>query len=109
MVNLAPADLRKEGPAYYVPIAVTTVGALQHIWVDTLADSLFVGEQSLDSSTCHWKGILPPNYNCPENGYMCVFAPSAYACEAALLPNTKVLPVENLSEPVGHLTGLTPI
>jgi magnesium chelatase family protein len=108
-VNLAPADLRKEGPAYDLPIAVGILAASQQVWVDALADSLFVGELSLDGSTRHTKGILPLAAMARVEGYRRVFVPAVNADEAALLPDIDVLPVESLSQLVGHLTGLAPI
>ncbi len=108
-VNLAPADLRKEGPSYDLPIAVGILAASQQVWVDALADSLFVGELSLDGSTRHTKGILPLAAMARDEGYRRVFVPTVNADEAALLPDIEVLPVESLSQLVGHLTGLAPI
>ncbi len=108
-VNLAPADLRKEGPAYDLPIAVGILAASQQIWVDALADSLFVGELSLDGSTRHTKGILPLAATAREEGFKRVFVPAVNADEAALLPDIEVMPVESLPQLVGHLTGLVPI
>ncbi|HRQ14067.1 MAG TPA: magnesium chelatase domain-containing protein, partial [Promineifilum sp.] len=58
-VNLAPADLRKEGPAYDLPIAVGVLAATSQIWHNLLDGSLFFGELSLDGATRHTKGVLP--------------------------------------------------
>ncbi|MCA9960197.1 MAG: magnesium chelatase, partial [Anaerolineales bacterium] len=58
-VNLAPADLRKEGPVYDLPIAVGVLAATQQIWLQKLEKALFLGELSLDGATRHTKGILP--------------------------------------------------
>ncbi len=56
-VNLAPADIRKEGPAYDLPIAVGVLAATQQVWPDKLENALFLGELSLDGTTRHTKGI----------------------------------------------------
>ncbi len=108
-VNLAPADLRKEGPAYDLPIAVGILAASQQIWPDQLAGALFLGELSLDGTARHTKGILPMTAMARAQGYARVFVPAPDAEEAALLPDVEVLPVHNLQDLVGHLTGLKPI
>lgn len=108
-VNLAPADLRKEGPAYDLPIAVGILAASQQLWPDRLADSLFIGELSLDGSTRHTKGILPMAALARAEGLSKVFVPEVDAEEAALLPDVDVYPVKNLAELVSHLTGMKQI
>ena len=108
-VNLAPADLRKEGPAYDLPIAVGVLAATRQIWPDNLAGALFVGELSLEGTTRHTKGILPLAALAREQGLARVFVPAADAEEAALMPDIEVIPVTSLAELVGHLTGLRPI
>jgi magnesium chelatase family protein len=108
-VNLAPADLRKEGPAYDLPIAVGILAASQQVWPDRLLGAMFIGELSLDGTTRHTKGILPLAALARERGYQSVFVPQADAREAALLPDVEVYPVTDLAELVGHLTGLSPI
>ena len=108
--NLAPADLRKEGPAYDLPIAVGILAASQQVWPDKLEGSLFIGELSLDGTARHTKGILPMAALArTQEGIQKVFVPLEDAEEAALLPDVDVFPVKNLSELVGHLTGLKPI
>ncbi|HRQ38440.1 MAG TPA: YifB family Mg chelatase-like AAA ATPase [Chloroflexota bacterium] len=108
-VNLAPADLRKEGPAYDLPIAVGILAASQQIWPDKLNGALFLGELSLDGSTRHTKGILPMTALARKEGYGRVYVPAADAEEAALLDDVEVIPVQNLQELVSHLTGLRAI
>jgi magnesium chelatase family protein len=108
-VNLAPADLRKEGPAYDLPIAVGVLAASQQVWPDRLEGGLFIGELSLDGTTRHTKGILPMTAVARELGYERVFVPAEDAGEAALLPEVEVIPVASLGQLVGHLTGLRPI
>ncbi|HEX6384681.1 MAG TPA: YifB family Mg chelatase-like AAA ATPase [Anaerolineae bacterium] len=108
-VNLAPADLRKEGPAYDLPIAVGILAASQQVWPDRLEGGLFIGELSLDGTTRHTKGILPMTALARTHGFERVFVPAADAGEAALLPDLAVMPVASLGELVGHLTGLKAI
>ena len=108
--NLAPADLRKEGPAYDLPIAVGILAASQQVWPDKLEGCLFIGELSLDGTARHTKGILPMAALArAQENIQKVFVPLDDAEEAALLPDVEVFPVKNLSELVGHLTGLRPI
>jgi magnesium chelatase family protein len=108
-VNLAPADLRKEGPAYDLPIAVGILAASQQIWPDRLDQSLCVGELSLDGAVRHTKGVLPMAALAREHGFRRVIVPAVNAGEAALMPDLEVIPAESLAELVGHLTGLRPI
>ena len=108
-VNLAPADLRKEGPAYDLPIAIGILAASQQLWPDRLQNSLFIGELSLDGSTRHTKGILPMAALARSEGLTKVFVPEVDVEEAALLPDVEVYPVKNLAELVSHLTGIRAI
>lgn len=108
-VNLAPADLRKEGPAYDLPIAVGILAASQQIWPEKLQKGIFIGELSLDGTTRHTKGILPMTALARAEGFERVFVPAVDAEEASLLPDVEVIPVTDLAGLVGHLTGLKPI
>ncbi|MCO5198549.1 MAG: YifB family Mg chelatase-like AAA ATPase [Anaerolineae bacterium] len=108
-VNLAPADLRKEGPAYDMPIAVGILAASQQIWFEKLKGGLFIGELSLDGTLRPTKGVLLLAHLARALEYERVFVPAENAGEAALMPGIEVIPVESLSQLVGHLTGLRPI
>jgi magnesium chelatase family protein len=108
-VNLAPADLRKEGPAYDLPIAVGILAASQQVWPDKLEGGIFIGELSLDGTARHTKGILPMTALARTQGIERVFVPAVDAEEAALMPDVEVIPVASLGDLVGHLTGLRPI
>lgn len=108
-INLAPADLRKEGPAYDLPIAVGILAASQQVWPDKLEGALFVGELSLDGATRHTKGILSCAALARAQGIKQLFVPAVNADEAALMPDVTVFPVQSLSHLVGHLTGMKPI
>jgi magnesium chelatase family protein len=108
-VNLAPADLRKEGPVYDLPIAVGLLAASQQIWPDRLEGALFLGELSLDGAVRHTKGIVPMTALARTRGLRRVFVPAVNANEAALMPDVEIIPVSTLSDLVGHLTGLKPI
>ena len=108
-VNLAPADIRKEGPAYDLPIAVGVLAATSQVWPDKLEEAVFVGELSLDGTIRHTKGILPLAAMARAEGLKHVFVPADDAPEAALMPGVSVYPVRDLGQLVGHLTGLRPI
>lgn len=108
-VNLAPADLRKEGPAYDLPIAVGMLAATSQVWHNLLEGALFFGELSLEGTTRHTKGVLPLAAMARERGLKRLFVPAADAAEAALMPDLEVFAVRNLAELVGHLTGMQPM
>ena len=103
-VNLAPADMKKEGPSYDLPIAVgilTSSGQLEE-----QADSaLYLGELSLDGSTRHTKGVLPMVAMAKDEGFAQVFLPAKNAREGSLVEGITVMPVSSLAELVSHLTG----
>ncbi len=108
-VNLAPADLRKEGPAYDLPIALGILAATQQVWPSKLDGSLVIGELSLDGSVRHTKGILPMAAMARQKKLETVMVPAVNAEEAALLPEIEVLAASSLGELVHHLTGIKTI
>ncbi|GIK73853.1 MAG: Fis family transcriptional regulator [Chloroflexota bacterium] len=103
-VNLAPADLRKEGPAYDLPIAVGILAATRQVNAG-LDDALILGELSLDGSVRHVNGILPMAGMAQKLGFRRLFVPSSDAAEAALVEGVEVYPVRSLSELANHLCG----
>jgi magnesium chelatase family protein len=107
-VNLAPADIRKEGPAYDLPIAIGIVIASQQVAADA-SSSLFLGELSLDGQVRHTHGILPMAALARERGIGSVFVPAADACEAALIDGVQIIPVASLGQLAAHLQGVAPI
>src|SRR5574341_654096 len=107
-VNLAPADLRKEGPAYDLPIAAGLLLASEQIRAD-LSRTLIIGELSLDGAVRHTNGVLPMAALARDKGFDTLFVPASDAPEAALVPDLKVFPIETVSALVAHLNGLQPI
>ena len=102
--SLAPADLRKAGPAYDLPIALAVL--LSSGQVSQLPDSaIFLGELALDGGLRHTNGILPMVAVAREQGYRQVFVPAVDAQEAALVTGIEVVPVATLAELVSHLRG----
>jgi magnesium chelatase family protein len=108
-VNLAPADIRKAGPSYDLPIAVGVPIASEQVWPQAVEGALFVGELSLDGSVRHVNGVLPIAALAHEQSIGRVFVPAADAPEAALIDGVEVIPVEHLSDVAAHLQGLRPI
>jgi magnesium chelatase family protein len=103
-VNLAPADLKKAGPAYDLPIAVGILLSSDQIYAD-VSKTLFLGELSLDGSLRHTQGILPMVALAQEKGVPEVFVPADDANEASLLDGMKVVPSISLAQLVSHLRG----
>jgi magnesium chelatase family protein len=108
-ISLAPADLRKEGPAYDLPIALAILAATRQIPVDSLDHSMVVGELGLDGEVRHINGVLPMAALAAERGIRCLYVPQADAPEAALIDSLTVLPVASLNAIVAHLNGSLPI
>lgn len=107
-VNLAPADLKKEGPAYDLPIATGILLSSGQITAD-LAHTLFVGELSLDGRLRHTHGILPMASLARDKGLSQVFLPPDDVREASLVDELCLFPAESLSKLAAHLEGEAPI
>ncbi len=103
-VNLAPAELRKSGPSYDLPIAVGVLVASEQVVVDT-SKMVFLGELSLDGTLRHLQGVLPMVGLARDRGIQTVFVPAVDAAEAALVDGVDVIPVSTLAELVAHLRG----
>ncbi len=103
-VNLAPADLRKEGPSYDLPIAVGILLSSEQVSTD-ISETFLLGELSLDGSLRHTHGILPMVALAQEKGLPTVFVPAIDAREASLVQGVKVIPVSSLAELATHLQG----
>ncbi len=103
-VNLAPADLKKEGPAYDLPIAIGILLSSEQLLFDA-SQALFLGELSLDGKLRHTHGILSMVALAKERKIPAVFVPAINAKEASLVQGVKVTPVESLSQLVAHLRG----
>ena len=104
-VNLAPASVRKEGPAYDLPIAVGVLAAAEQVPLENLDDSMIIGELSLDGSVRHVRGVLPMAAVARAQGFKRLYVPVMDAPEASLVPDLEVIPVDNLSILSQHLSG----
>lgn len=104
VVSLAPANLKKEGPLFDVPIALAYLLASGEINFDP-KKKLFIGELSLNGEVRSVSGVLPLVRKAAEKGFTEVFVPRENAEEAALIKNITVYGVENLGELIEHLTN----
>ncbi len=105
IVNLAPASVRKEGPAFDLPIAVGALVMTNQVAQDTLEGSIVLGELSLDGSVRHVRGVLSMAAAARQHGFKRVFVPESDAAEAALIPDIEVIPVSSLYALYQHLNG----
>lgn len=103
-VNLAPADLPKEGPAFDLPMALGILLASEQIPQTDLSDSLVMGELALDGSLRHTAGVLPMVLMA-SGKYKNIFVPEQNAPEAAVMKGVKVYPAKSLLELLRHLSG----
>jgi magnesium chelatase family protein len=109
IINLAPANVRKEGPAYDLPMAVGILITSGIIPTEVVESMIIVGELSLDGTVRHTPGILPRAALARDKGISVICVPAQDAREAALIPDLMVLPIRTLGELVDHLTGIKPI
>jgi magnesium chelatase family protein len=103
-VNLAPADIRKEGPVYDLPMALGFLLATKQIFFD-FTNKLFLGELSLDGQIRPVKGVLPMAILAKEKNIKEIYVPMENAREASIIEDLDVFPVNNLTELVRHLLG----
>ncbi len=104
-VNLAPADIRKIGPSYDLPIAVGILLASKQIETNELEESLIIGELALNGRLRHVNGILSIVTYAKQKGYKKIFLPEVNAQEASLIEGIAVYSIYNLSELIQHFTG----
>lgn len=109
-VNLAPADLRKAGPRYDLPIALgfLLMHELVTIPKETLEHCAMLGELALDGSLRHVSGVLSAAIACREQGIPTLIVPRVNATEAALVPGIEVIGAESLQHLVDILSGAAP-
>ena len=103
IISLAPADLKKEGAAFDLPIALGMLAATNAFERDALADKLIVGELALDGGIRPTKGALPMAILAKRMGLKEILLPAANAKEAGIVRNLKVIGLENLAQAVDYL------
>ncbi|MEK7550587.1 MAG: YifB family Mg chelatase-like AAA ATPase [Patescibacteria group bacterium] len=108
VVNLAPADIPKEGSLYDLPIAIGILASMELVKLPE-QKSFFYGELSLDGGLRHTKGVFLLGLAAKSKGIKNVFVPSESANEAAVLAGINVYPVKSLTELIGHLNGVAKI
>ena len=107
VVNLAPADIRKEGSSYDLPIAMGILGSADIIQSEELKDYVFMGELSLDGGLRPIKGALPIAIQARKEGFKGLILPKQNAREAAIVNNLEVQGIENLREAVDFFNKKT--
>ncbi|PIU66726.1 MAG: magnesium chelatase, partial [Armatimonadetes bacterium CG07_land_8_20_14_0_80_40_9] len=104
-INLAPADIKKEGPSFDLPIALGILAATEQVNKESLDKFIFVGELSLDGSIRKVDGVLPVAITCKKKGKEGIVLPEINAKEASLVEGIKVFAMKNLSETVEFLNN----
>ena len=104
-VNLAPADIRKEGPAYDLPIALGILACMEIIPPSAIQNIFVAGELSLDGDIRSVGGMLPMVYSAAASGVKTCVVPCSNGEESALVPGVKTIAPRNLKELIGHFKG----
>lgn len=104
-VNLAPANIRKEGSSFDLPIAIGILICIGVIKSETLKDTMIIGELSLDGSVRGVSGVLPMVYSAYNKGFKKCIIPYENAQEGAIVNDIEIIGVSSLSEIVEHLSG----
>jgi magnesium chelatase family protein len=104
-INLAPADVKKEGPSFDLPIALGMLAAGEQIETDQLDNFIIVGELALTGAVRPCKGVLPVALRARADGKIGVLVPAENAAEAAVVEGLQVIPVQNLREAASFLEG----
>jgi magnesium chelatase family protein len=105
VVNMAPADIRKEGSAYDLPIALGVLAASDQLASAKLQDYLIMGELSLDGTLRPIKGALPIAIQARKEGFKGFILPLENAHEAAIVNNLEVIPVDHIRQAIDFLDG----
>jgi len=108
-VNLAPADIKKEGSAFDLPMALGILAATGLVPATRCAGHLFLGELALDGMVRPVKGVLPMAIAAKALGFKGIFLPEENAPEAAVVGDIPIYPAATLAQVVGALTGLSKI
>ncbi len=104
IVNLAPADIRKEGALYDLPIFLGLIRSEGHLRID-LSDSVFIGELSLAGDVRRVSGALPMTIKAARSGFSRIFLPAENVGEASVVEGIRIYPVSRVSDLIAHLKG----
>ena len=105
VVNMAPADIRKEGSAYDLPIAIGLLAATDQVNPDNLDKYIIMGELSLDGGLMPIRGALPIAIQARKEGYKGILLPIQNVREAAIVDKLEVYGIETLKQAVDFLNG----
>ncbi|GGZ34036.1 magnesium chelatase [Echinicola pacifica] len=105
VVNLAPADIRKEGSAYDLPIAMGILKSSEQVSFPDLEQYVIMGELSLDGQLRPIKGALPIAIEARKRGFKGIIVPKDNALEASIVNNLDIIGVQNLEEAIGFMEG----
>ncbi|MEP1096471.1 MAG: YifB family Mg chelatase-like AAA ATPase [Cyclobacteriaceae bacterium] len=105
VVNLAPADIKKEGSSYDLPIALGILKASEQIAAESLEEYVIMGELALDGGLRPIKGALPIAIEARKNDFKGFILPKENATEAAIVDGLDVIGVENIEQAIQHLEG----
>jgi len=105
VVNMAPADIRKEGAAYDLPIALGILHASQQLSTEQLGDYVIMGELALDGTVRPIKGVLPIAIQARKEKFKGIILPAENAQEAAIVNNLDVIPVATMQQAIDFLEG----
>ncbi len=105
IVNMSPADIRKEGSDYDLPLAIGILGGAESIKADKFSEYIMMGELSLDGQILPIKGALPIAIMAKENGYKGFILPIENAKEAAVVEGIDVYGVENIRQVIDFVNG----
>ena len=105
VVNLAPADIRKEGSAYDLPIALGILKASEQVAAEELEEYVIMGELALDGELRPIKGALPIAIEARKNGFKGLILPKENASEAAIVDGLDIIGVSSIEEAIKHLEG----
>jgi len=104
-INLAPADVKKEGPSFDLPIAIGMLAASEQLETDQLENFVIVGELALTGAVRPVKGVLPIALRARAEGRTGLLVPADNAAEAAVVNGLQVIPIQNLREAASFLEG----
>src|SRR5947208_6777786 len=108
-INLAPADIKKEGPSFDLPIALGMIAVAEELNTTAFEKFSFVGELALDGSIRPVKGVLPVALEARRRGKQALFVPTVNALEAAMVDKIDIYGVQNLRQTFQFLRGEVPL
>jgi magnesium chelatase family protein len=109
IVNLAPADIKKEGPSFDLPMAMGVLAGQGIARSESIKKTVFLGELALDGRVRPVRGVLAAAMMAKREGFATLIVPSENALEAAVVQDIEVIPVASLAEAVGYIDGRLPL